>query len=74
MDAINGNAQQGDDNRDFGEDTSNHVEDLAEPPTLQEWLELVLVPNTIARAITLESSKLASKDQVISCTYQERAF
>lgn len=29
MDAINGNAQQGDDNRDFGEDTSDHVEDLA---------------------------------------------
>lgn len=29
MEAINRNAQQGDDNRDFGEDASDHVENLA---------------------------------------------
>jgi hypothetical protein len=65
MDTINGNAQQGDDNRDFGEDTSNHVEDLAEPPALQAQLKLASLPNSIARPSTLESSKLASKDQGI---------
>lgn len=32
--AIDGNAQKSDDDGDFGDDTSDNVEDLAQPPAL----------------------------------------
>ena len=39
MDAINGDAQESDDDGDLGQDAGNHIKDLTQPPALEAQLD-----------------------------------